>query len=109
MNPRIKKIIAIDAFVITALWSDGVVRVIDFGAFLAEYFQKPESIYFQLLQTDTFKKAKTDGRTIYWDDLASIIDYNGAPIAAPLDFDPDVLYEISEPLSSVTSRIDSNF
>ncbi|MCE7062857.1 DUF2442 domain-containing protein [Dyadobacter sp. CY343] len=103
MNPRIKEIVSIDAFVITVLWSDNIVRAIDFGEFLAEYFEKPESVYYQLLQANTFKKAKTDGKTIYWDDLIEIIDYDGKPIAAPLDFDPDVLFNISKPLDSFTS------
>ena len=101
---RINSIISIDSFAITALWSDGIVRVVDFGNFLADYFQKPDSVYFQLLQANTFKKAKIDGRTIYWDDLISIIDYNGDRVAAPLDFDPDVLFSISQPLDSFTSQ-----
>ncbi|KAA0990241.1 DUF2442 domain-containing protein [Dyadobacter aurulentus] len=104
MNPRVKKIVSIDFYVITVLWSDGIIRAIDFGNFLAEYFQRANSPYYQLLQPNIFKKAKTDGRTIYWDNLVQIIDYNGKPIAAPLDFDPDVLFELSKPLDSVTSR-----
>jgi len=95
MNPRIEKIISINPFIIKALWTDNQVRTIDFGVFLSEYFSKPESIFHKILNNDTFKDAKTDGRTIYWDGVVEMEDYDGKKIPAPLDFCPDVLFEQS--------------
>jgi hypothetical protein len=95
MNPRVKEILAVRPFVIKAKWSDGKVRVTDFGIFLSDYFQKKDSIYFKILNEDTFLLAKTDGRTIYWDNIAEIKDYDGSNIPSPLDFDPDVLFQQS--------------
>ncbi|MCE7067695.1 hypothetical protein [Dyadobacter sp. CY326] len=95
MNPRVKKILSIEPFVIKALWSDDKVRTIDFGLFLSEYFQKEQSLYHKILDKNRFLEAKTDGRTIYWDDLVEIIDYDGKSIPAPLDFCPDVLFQQS--------------
>ncbi|KQS25503.1 hypothetical protein [Dyadobacter sp. Leaf189] len=96
MNPRVKKIISVKPFVITALWSDNQMRMIDFGVFLAEYFQKEDTVFFKILQPETFSKAKSDGRTIYWDNVTEMLDYDGKPIPAPLDFDPDVLFDLSQ-------------
>jgi hypothetical protein len=95
MNPRVREIVDVKLFIIKALWSDGKVRVTDFGVFLSEYFEKKESIYFKILNESTFALAKTDGRTIYWDDITLIKDYDGKYIPSPLDFDPDVLLEQS--------------
>jgi hypothetical protein len=101
MNPRVKKIIAIDGLVITVLWSDGIMRTVDFRNFLAEYFQKPDSIYYQLIKPETLREAKANGKTIFWDNLVKVIDYDGNFISAPLDFDPDVLFERSEPIDTI--------
>ncbi|MEO6281754.1 MAG: hypothetical protein ABIN80_19195 [Dyadobacter sp.] len=95
INPRVREIVAVKPFIIKALWSDGKVRMTDFGIFLFEYFQKEESIYFKILNENTFSLAKTDGRTIYWEDMTQVRDYDGSFIPAPLDFDPDVLFEQS--------------
>lgn len=95
MNPSVKQILSITPFTVQALWSDDKVRVTDFGRFLSEYFQKKESLYYKILQENTFKQAKADGRTIYWKGIAEMIDYDGKRMSAPLDFCPDVLLEYS--------------
>ena len=93
MNPRVKEIISIEPFTIKALWSDGKVRMIDFGNFLSEFKQNEESHYYKILQKETFEKAKTDGRTIYWDNIAEMVDTDGSLIPGPWDFCPDVLFQ----------------
>jgi hypothetical protein len=97
MNPRIKEILSIKPFVIKSLWTDGQVRVTDFGKLLAEYEGNTESPFGKLLQIETFTQAKTDGRTILWENMTKIEDYDGTLIPAPLDFCPDVLFENSIP------------
>ncbi|TLU98064.1 hypothetical protein [Dyadobacter luticola] len=99
MNPRIKKILSVSPFTVKALWSDDHVRQIDFGSLLSEYFEKEESLFYKILQPDTFINAKTDGKTIYWDNITKMKDYSGAMIDAPLDFDPDVLFDQAEFIS----------
>ncbi|MCF2499470.1 hypothetical protein [Dyadobacter chenhuakuii] len=95
MNPRVKEILSIEPFVIKALWSDDRVRTTDFGSFLSEYFQKEQSVYFKILNENQFRRAKTDGTTIYWENIAEMVDYDGKLIPAPLDFSPDVLLHYS--------------
>lgn len=95
MNPRVKEIVSINPYSIDALWSNDEVRRVDFGKFLSEYFEKENSVYFKILNETTFGKAKTDGRTIYWDGMTEMEDWDGKIIASPLDFCPDVLFEES--------------
>lgn len=97
MNPRVSNILSIEPFVIKALWTDGMVRSIDFGKFLEDYVEKDGSLFHQLLDPQTFAKAQTDGRTILWDGLAEMVDYDGQVISAPLDFCPDVLFQHAVP------------
>ena len=95
MPVEVKEILSIEPFIIKALWSDGKTRTIDFGIFLADYFEKEQTVYFKILNKDHFQKAKTDGRTIYWENMSEMVDYDGKLIPAPLDFCPDVLFEQS--------------
>ncbi|MCF0051216.1 hypothetical protein MUK70_24865 [Dyadobacter chenwenxiniae] len=95
MNPRVKEILSIKPFTIKVLWSDDKVRTIDFGSFLSDYFQKEHSLYYKILNEQRFLEAKTDGRTIYWDNVSEMVDYDGKLIPAPLDFCPDVLFQQS--------------
>lgn len=97
MNPRVKEILSIKPFVIKSLWTDGQIRATNFGKFLAEYKGNTESLFGKLLQPETFNQAKADGRTIFWESMTKIEDYDGALIPAPLDFCPDVLFENSIP------------
>lgn len=92
MLPRIKSILAIEPFKVTTLWNTGEVREIDFIPLLAEYEAKPQSHFYPLLNPTEFSKVQTDGRTLYWDNLATMRNYSGEAIPAPLDFCPDVLF-----------------
>jgi hypothetical protein len=97
MNPRVKEILFIKPFVIKSLWTDGQIRMTDFGKFLADYNGNNESLFGKIFQPEIFMQAKTDGRTILWENLAEIEDYDGRIVPAPLDFCPDVLFENSTP------------
>jgi hypothetical protein len=98
MNPRVKEILSVEPFVIKALWTDDKIRIIDFQKFLAEYIGDDDSLFGKILRADVFLLAKTDGRTIYWDNITQMEDYDGSLISAPLDFCPDVLFEQSVPV-----------
>jgi len=93
MLPRVKSILAVEPYKVRCLWTTGEVREVDFLPYLTE--SKPHSPVTRLTDTNLFKQVKTDGRTLYWDDLLTMIDYDGSHHPAPLDFDPDVLYQRS--------------
>jgi hypothetical protein len=101
MLPRVIKIIAVKPFKVVCLWNTGEIREIDFNQYLTEAI--PQSPVSKLVDDVLFTSVKTDGRTLYWDNLLTMIDYDGSQHPAPLDFDPDVLYQRSRPVSSVTT------
>jgi hypothetical protein len=95
MLPRIKNIISVEYLKVKTLWNTGEIREINFNNLLSEYQSKPESIFYKLFDKQTFLAVKTDKRTLYWENLGKIQDYDGKLKLAPLDFCPDVLYENS--------------
>jgi hypothetical protein len=94
MNPRISRILEIKPFLVTVEWSNGEKNSIDFADFLSEEKTK-DSIFSKLLLKENFSRVKTDGRTLYWDAMTEMIDTDGTIIQAPVDFCPDVLYQIA--------------
>jgi len=43
-------------------------------------------------------KLDTEAKTLYWEDLATMINFDGKKIKAPLDLCPDVFYKMSKPI-----------
>jgi len=99
MLPRIRQILSIESYKVTCLWNTGEVREVNLLPLLAESATRPNSPVNQLLDKELFEQVKTDGRTLYWDNLLTMIDYDGSHKPAPLDFDPDVMYERSRLIS----------
>jgi hypothetical protein len=97
MLPRIRQIIAVKPYKVTCLWNTGEIREIDFQPYLIE--SKSQSPVARLADEKLFRTVKTDGRTLYWDNLLTVTDYDGSQKPAPLDFDPDVMYERSRVIS----------
>lgn len=48
----------------------------DFGKFLAEYNGNDKSPFGKILQPEIFIQAKTDGRTILWENMTEMEDYD---------------------------------
>ena len=95
MLPRIRQIISVEPYKVTCLWNTGEVREIDLQPLLTDSTKKPNSPVIRLFNKELFEQVKTDGRTLYWDNLLTMIDYDGSQRPAPLDFDPDVMYKQS--------------
>ncbi len=95
MLPRIRQIVSVEPYKVTCLWTTGEVRVIDLQPFLTDSAAKPNSPVNRLLDKQLFKQVKTDGRTLYWENLLTMIDHDGSHKSAPLEFDPDVMFERS--------------
>lgn len=87
----ITKILAAQPYRIVVEFDKKDTRIIDFTSIL-EFFPalKDEKI-FTSVSLDEYP-------TLKWDGLATLQDYNGKIISAPLDFCPDALYRISEPV-----------
>ena len=97
MLPRVKTILSVEPYKVRCLWNTGEVREVDFQPYLDE--SKAEGPIARLANEKLFCEVKTDGRTLYWDNLLIMIDYDGTQQLAPLDFDPDVMYQRSRLMS----------
>ena len=95
MKPRISKILDVKPFLITVEWTNGETKSIDFTEFLSKEKNK-NSNFAKLVQKEIFSQVKTDGRTLYWDGLTEMVDTDGTSISAPIDFCPDVLYDLAK-------------
>ena len=89
---RINKIIAVDPFKILLSWDNGEKKQIDFK----NIFPNKIGIYKQLFVPEIFNKVQTNGRSLFWPDLAKVIDENGQEIITDLDFCADMIYENSQ-------------
>ena len=85
----IKEILDKRPYKITVKFSNNDVRVIDFDELISKLpaLNKPE---------DFLKVELDDYPTLSWKGLAKMKDYNGNLIEAPLDFCPDMLWDISK-------------
>ena len=97
MLPRIKNILSVEPFSIKVLWNTGEIRVIELEK---ELKTGTPSVFEKLLDKKTFSSVKLDEEagTIYWENLLNYKDLDGTIKPGPLDFCPDVLYELSTPI-----------
>ena len=88
----ITEIINKQPYKITVRFSNNNIRVIDFSKLILQLpaLKNPESF----LKVDL-----DDYPTLSWKGLAQIQDYDGKLIEAPLDFCPDMLWEISSEIN----------
>lgn len=92
---HITKIEKIEPYKVYCVFDNTELRSVDFAPIIND----TKSAYISKLKDkDTFIKAKLDpiSKTIYWENLAQIKDYDGVVKPCELDFDPTVLYTISE-------------
>lgn len=96
---RIIKIHEINGFLITCLFNTGESRIIDFQQFFDKWNLKPENPEFTIQHSESaFQKVALKEGTLSWPDVK--IKYKnatGQPAEYPLEMDPIVLYENSEP------------
>lgn len=103
--PRIIKILKIEPFKITSLWSNGEVRMNNFADKLP-IFHTSERLK-PLLDFEKFSQVSiNEGDTLYWDNIKSKTS-QGKLI--PIAFDPDMLFENSvvvesPPIIEIDSR-----
>lgn len=92
----IEKIVDVSNYKVKALWSDGIVRLVDFENFIKHKTQAKHSSYSKLLDTSEFARIKCDGTTLYWEDLISYKDIDGTVKTGNLDIAPELVYDLSK-------------
>ena len=102
--PRIAKIIAVEPFKITALWTNEEVRQLDFEPLFAQWKREVHTLLYPLFTYETFSQAAvSSARTLHWPSVSVQITLRNRTIEAPLDLDPDELYRQSTLLRKAES------
>lgn len=103
--PRIAKILAVEPFQITTLWTTAEIRRIDFVPLFAYWRQENDAHLFPLFNPEIFKQvALSPLYTLSWPNVPVTIKLAHRTIEAPLELDPDELYKQSV-LVQKTERI----
>lgn len=94
--PRIARIMAIEPFKITALWTTAEIRQNDFEPLFDQWKREDDSRLFPLFDYDTFKQVTVSPtRTLHWPAVPIQVVLARRTVEGPLDLDPDELYRHS--------------
>ncbi len=94
--PRIAKILAIEPFKITALWTTSEIREIDFEPLFKQWKQENDVHLFPIFDFAIFKQvAVSQSNTLSWPAIIIQIKLAKRLIEGPLELDPDELYRNS--------------
>lgn len=95
--PRIIKIKQIDGFIITCMFNNGELRLIDFDSVFKEWKVGKGNIEFPLLKLGEFQKVKLRNHTLSWGNIeVRLLDENGLEQAHPYEIDPMTLLNLSK-------------
>src|SRR6266853_828007 len=102
----VEQILDVQPYRLVLKFSGGEVRSVNLESILRGKATSPQSAYRLLLDPAVFCQVRLDGeaRTIYWEGLARCVAADGTEQPAPLDFCPDVLYEMSSDVPESESR-----
>ncbi len=94
--PRIVKILAMEPYKITLLWTNEEVRQLDFEPLFALWKEQNDSRLYPLFDYAVFKEvAVSSVRTLHWPSVPIQLTLRNRIIEGPLDLDPDELYRQS--------------
>jgi DNA-binding XRE family transcriptional regulator len=94
--PRISRILGIEPFIITALWTTAEIRQNDFTPLFSQWKAENDTRLFPLFDFDTFKQvAISPAHTFHWPTVPVCIELARRTIEGVLDLDPDELYRQS--------------
>lgn len=94
--PRIAKILIVEPYKITVVWTTAEIRVIDFEPFFQQWNKNANAHLLALKDWEVFKHvAVSESKTLEWSNHTSVINFRNKRIEVPTSLDPDVLYEQS--------------
>jgi len=91
----ITKILDVSPYAIKCKWNDNKIRTVDLEEFIKNKAKNPQSSYYQLLDKKRFCEVQCDGITLYWKNGIKMKDLDGKIKPAPLDIDPNVVYQLT--------------
>jgi hypothetical protein len=94
--PRISKILSVEPFTITTVWTTGEVRTNDFSKTFERWEKSKNTHLLGLMPWEVFKGVSVgESRTLEWTNYPITFTFKGKTQTAPTDLDPDVLYQES--------------
>lgn len=94
--PRIAKILIVEPYKITVVWTTAEIRVIDFEPFFQQWNKNANAHLLALKDWEVFKHvAVSESKTLEWSNHTSVLNFRNKRIEVPTSLDPDVLYEQS--------------
>ena len=102
MIHQVVKIVEVMPYKVTLEFNSGEVKVFDFEIFFRKHEKNKEAVVHKLKDKSLFMQVKLSREfgTIYWEDLSTMIDLDGSSKPSVYDPAPEVLYEMSVPVSS---------
>ncbi len=95
--PRIVKLLAIEPFSITALWTTAEIRRNDFEPLFAEWRRQKDTRLFLLFDFENFEQVTVSpAQTFQWPNVPVKLELSHRTIEGSLELDPDELYRQSE-------------
>ncbi len=101
--PRIAKILKVEPFKITALWTTAEARIIDFQPLFEQWKAENDTALFPLFNFENFRQASLTkpGGTLKWENVRLNFVFDGENRNEPLDLDPDSLFLASKLVQKV--------
>src|SRR5690349_21239996 len=101
MIVEVKEILEVIPYKVTMKFTTGEVKVFDFQKFFEKHRSNPDAVVHKLKDKNVFMQVRlnSESGTICWDNLTTMIDLDGSRKPAEYDPAPEVLYELSVPVS----------
>ena len=94
--PRITKVMAVEPFQITTLWTTGEIRQNDFNPLFEQWKQERDTRLYVLFDFEVFGQvAVSPSRTLHWPAVVITVELSRRTLSGTLDLDPDELYRQS--------------
>lgn len=95
--PKIVRIIKIQSFKITLLWSNFEIRLLDFGLLLDQWETEGDTTFAALRDKKAFKSVVlSENHTLCWPNITQSFTYKGKTRTEPLELDAQELYRLSQ-------------
>ena len=94
--PKISRILNVEPFSITLLWSTSEVRSVDFLPLFTQWTAEGDTFMLPLMSWDNFKLAAiSENKTLYWPNIQTEFVYKGETRKSALELDALELYRNS--------------
>lgn len=100
--PHITKIVSVEPYKITVIWTTAEIRVIDFEPFFQQWDKSANTHLLALKDWEVFQHVVvSESKTLEWLNHTSVVNFRNKRIEVPTSLDPDVLHEQSHFIKNI--------